>query len=71
LIIKGDLEGNGRISVLSRAIVYFYTQGYISTLTNDQIQHADINNDGVVNSSDGNDMTNHLNGSNIISEVVY
>lgn len=71
MIIKGDLEGNGRISVLSRAIVFLYSENIVANLTDEQETAADVNNDGVIDINDANDIKNHLNGSIIISEVVY
>lgn len=71
MIIKGDLEGNGRISVLSRAIVFLYSESLVANLTDEQKTAADVNDDGVIDKNDADDIRDHLNGSVIISEVVY
>jgi hypothetical protein len=51
MIIKGDINGDGRVNLDDAAILMLHLHGKIE-LTGDKFNAADINNDGKLNTAD-------------------
>lgn len=76
MIVKGDLNGDGKITVEDLMVFSLYIKGKIE-LTETQLIAADIDGDGVVSkdesiysNNDFNLLLGHLIGGHIIDEVV-
>ena len=67
--IKGDINGDGKITLEDLALVNGHVVGYV-TLTGAQFNKADVNNDGIVNALDLVKLKRHTWGNEIITEVV-
>ena len=70
MIIKGDINGDGRITYLDLMILQMAMVGNI-TLTGDSFSAADINGDGELSLIDVARIHKHLSGEQIINEVIY
>jgi hypothetical protein len=62
---KGDVNGDGRITIDDMLLIKLHIIGKI-TLSGEDYESADVNGDGLVNVSDLIRIRNHVNGSNII-----
>ena len=69
MIIKGDVNGDGRITSLDLNLMQGYILGKF-TLDNNALIAADVNNDGRVSITDLAALNKHLLGVKIINEVV-
>ena len=69
MIFKGDLNGDGKITLTDLFILAHFFLRYV-TLTEDQKISADIDNTGVIDEYDFYDIENHISGIEIIDEVV-
>lgn len=63
MIIKGDISGDGKITSEDYVLSLFITASNF-------MPEADINNDGVINTSDHAMIRLHIEGSAIITEVI-
>ena len=70
MIIKGDINGDGRISAEDLTLMKMHILGIIE-LTGDAFEAADITNDGIVDSVDLAAINMHILGVKIINEVIY
>lgn len=66
MIFKGDIDGNGMITIEDVALLW---DAYVefSKLTTDQELAADVNGDGVVNITDKDLLFGHIRGKNVIN----
>ena len=69
MIIKGDINGDGRITYLD-AIILSLSYLKVVNLTGDAFIAADINGDGNITISDSALIVRHLLGIEIINEVI-
>lgn len=69
MIIKGDINGDGRITYLDSLIIGYSIIGLVN-LTGDAFVAADINGDGNITISDSALIVRHLLGIEIINEVI-
>ena len=69
MIIKGDVNGDGRITQLDLSLMKGHILGKF-TPDNNALIAADVNNDGKVNITDLAALKKHLLGLKIINEVV-
>lgn len=69
MIIKGDVNGDGRITNLDLRLVTLHLVGGIE-LTGDNLVAADTNNNGRVDIGDAVKIQNHLLGVEILNEVI-
>ena len=69
MIIKGDVNGDGRITPLDLQLIQLHILGKL-TLDNNAFIAADVNNDGRVSITDLAALNKHLLGVKIINEVV-
>lgn len=70
MIIKGDVNGDGRITVEDSLAVQLHIMGVIE-LEGDAFRAADTNNDGRISIVDLANIQKHLLGVSIINEVIY
>lgn len=70
MIIKGDINGDGRITYLDLLTLQFALINVVN-LTGDAFISADINDDGKLNIVDLARIQRHLLGEKIINEVIY
>lgn len=66
---KGDVNNNGRIDLIDDLLILPVTLGIFGD--EDTIRRADINGDGVVSTDDIFVLLKHLNGEELIDEVIY
>ena len=59
--VKGDVSGDGKITVTDVSKVSAYVKGK-SSLTDEEIKRADVNGDGMVNISDVSLLSAHVKG---------
>lgn len=69
MIIKGDINGDGRITRLDALLLQWHQLGGIN-LTGDAFIAADVNGDGKLSVVDSARISKHLSGITIINEVV-
>lgn len=69
MIIKGDVNGDGRITDLDLRLTLLHLVSGIQ-LTDDGLKAADTNNNGRVDIGDVIKMQNHLLGVEILNEVI-
>lgn len=69
MIIKGDINNDGRINFEDLNLMNLYIVGAIQ-LTDDALVSADINNDGKVDIVDLAAINMHILGIKIINEVI-
>ena len=71
MIIKGDINGDGKIDIIDREIVRAHILGLI-TLSDDEFIAADIDDDGVIDIIDFTQLRLFSNlFYNTINEVIY
>lgn len=69
MIIKGDVNGDGRITNLDLRLVLLHLVGGIE-LTGNALIAADTNNNGRIEIGDALKIQNHLLGVEILNEVI-
>lgn len=69
MIIKGDVNGDGKITVEDLMLVRAHLLEQI-TLTDNAYIAADTNNDGLISTSDMANIRFHLLGLMVINEVI-
>ena len=69
MIIKGDVNGDGKITVEDQVLIQAHIFEY-TTLTGDALIAADTNNDGEITSADILKVQKHLLGTEILNEVI-
>ena len=69
MIIKGDVNGDGKITVEDQLMIQAHILGYI-TLTGDALIAADTNNNGEITTADIFKIQKHLSGIEILNEVI-
>lgn len=69
MIIKGDVNGDGRITSLDLKLITLHIVG-AKELTGDALVAADTNNNGRVDIGDILAIQNHLLGIKILNEVI-
>ena len=69
MTIKGDLNGDGRITLEDLKLVEAYLLGFEET-TNAILESGDINSDGTIDVVDFAAIKRHLLGIKIINEVI-
>lgn len=69
MIIKGDVNGDGKIDVFDAMLVRLHILGTIQ-LTGDALKAADVNNDGNVTITDFVQINAHRQGLQVINEVI-
>ena len=69
MIIKGDVNGDGKITAEDLMLVRAHLLGNI-TLGGDAFVAADTNNDGLISTSDMANIRFHLLGLMVINEVI-
>ena len=69
MIIKGDVNGDGKITVEDQLMIRAHILGHI-TLTGDALIAADTNNDGEIKVTDILKIQRHLLGIEILNEVI-
>lgn len=69
MIIKGDVNGDGKITVEDQLLMQAHVLGQI-TLQGDTFTAADTNNDGEVTAADILKVQKHLLGIEILNEVI-
>ncbi len=69
-IVKGDINGDGKITIEDIASVKLHLLGIGANLTGDSFTAADITDDGTVNTADLAALKLHNLGVQMITEVV-
>lgn len=69
MIIKGDIDGDGRITPIDYQIVKLYILDAV-TLTDYQFQAADVDDSGGITVTDYIKINEHILGHNMITEVI-
>ena len=69
MIIKGDVNGDGKITLEDWILVQLHSLGII-TLTGDAFKAADINGDDEISLSDLTLIRRHIFGTHTINEVI-
>lgn len=69
MIIKGDVNGDGRITIEDLALIRLHILGEIM-LTGDEFNAADVNNDGIIDILDLASVQMHRLGVRMINEVI-
>lgn len=69
MIIKGDVNGDGKITNEDLILIQLHLLGYV-TLTGDAFIAADINNDGTISAADLAQIQRHILGLMTINEVI-
>lgn len=70
MIIKGDVNGDGRITIEDLLLIQSHILRII-TLRGDNFVAADVNNDGDIGVTDLAKVQKHLLGVEILDEVIY
>jgi hypothetical protein len=66
---KGDVNNNGRIDLIDTILILPVATGILGD--EDTLRRSDINGDGVVSTDDIFVLLKHLNGEELIDEVIY
>jgi hypothetical protein len=66
---KGDVNNNGRIDLVDVALMLPVVTGLFGD--EDTIKRSDVDDDGSVSTSDIPVLMKHLNGEELIDEVIY
>lgn len=66
--LKGDVDGDGKISHMDAVLILNYLAGFID-LTTSQKYSADVDGDGEVKATDARLILNHLKGKNLITDI--
>lgn len=69
MIIKGDINGDGRINNEDLTLCQMYLLGHMS-FTEEEFEAADTNGDGKISIVDLGNIQKHLLGRLIINEVI-
>lgn len=67
--VLGDIDGDNDITIMDYLILKEYVDGNVE-LSADQLQTADVNQDGVVDMDDVYALREHLELTNMITEVI-
>jgi hypothetical protein len=66
---KGDVNNNGRIDLIDAVLILPVATGILGD--EDTLRRSDINGDGTVSTDDIFVLLKHLNGEELIDEVIY
>ena len=67
--LKGDVNNDGKLSIIDMLLIFMYKSGAIS-LETDKLQRADTDNDGSVTIADALAIAKHITGEAIIDGVI-
>ena len=65
----GDINNDGKLSIIDMLLIFEYKSGAIS-LEPDELQRADVDNNGSVEMADALMINDHITGKNIIDRVI-
>ena len=66
---RGDVNNNGRIDLIDAVLILPVATGILGD--EDTLRRSDINGDGTVGTDDIFVLLKHLNGEELIDEVIY
>lgn len=69
MIVKGDVVLNGTVTIEDFVLAKLYAKG-LTTLSDNAIIAGDIDGDGTLSHSDANSIWAHINGTQMITQVV-
>lgn len=70
MIIKGDVNGDGKITAEDFILAQLHAKGTI-VLEGDSFTAADIDGNGSIGNADYSKILDHINGISMLTEVIY
>ena len=67
--LRGDINNDGKLSIIDMLLIFMYKSGEIS-LNSNELQRADTDNNGSVEMRDARMIQRHIKGEAIIDGVI-